>query len=84
MLFEYLLFLFLQDVFTVSVGNLPAGAQVLIQITYVAELQVEGEAIEFRIPGSVAPWAKTKALSQQLQVKHRPEKNAKTHSRQKL
>ncbi|XP_060597096.1 uncharacterized protein LOC132751015 isoform X2 [Ruditapes philippinarum] len=46
------------DVFTVSVGNLPPGATVLIKITYVAELQVEGEMISFRLPGSVAPWKK--------------------------
>jgi len=46
----------LQDVFTVSVGNLPAGCVALIKITYVSELQVEGELINFSIPGSVAPW----------------------------
>ncbi|XP_052241111.1 uncharacterized protein LOC127851394 isoform X2 [Dreissena polymorpha] len=46
------------DVFTVSVGNLPPGATVLIKITYVSELQVEGELISFRLPGSVAPWKK--------------------------
>ncbi|KAL4233481.1 Protein mono-ADP-ribosyltransferase parp4 [Mactra antiquata] len=46
------------DVFTVSVGNLPPGATVLIKITYVAELLVEGELISFRLPGSVAPWKK--------------------------
>ncbi|XP_053398285.1 protein mono-ADP-ribosyltransferase PARP4-like [Mercenaria mercenaria] len=46
------------DVFTVSVGNLPPGATVLIKITYVAELQVEGEMVSFRLPGSVAPWKK--------------------------
>jgi hypothetical protein len=28
----------------------------LIKITYVSELQVEGELINFSIPGSVAPW----------------------------
>ncbi|KAJ8314784.1 hypothetical protein KUTeg_006934 [Tegillarca granosa] len=44
------------DVFTVSVGNLPPGAFVLIKITYVTELQVEGEKISFNVPGSVAPW----------------------------
>lgn len=46
----------LQDVFTVSVGNLPPGCVALIKITYVSELQVEGELINFSIPGSVAPW----------------------------
>ncbi|XP_071133574.1 protein mono-ADP-ribosyltransferase PARP4-like [Mytilus edulis] len=44
------------DVFTVSVGNLPPGCVALIKITYVSELQVEGELINFTIPGSVAPW----------------------------
>ena len=42
--------------FTVSVGNLPPQATVLIKITYVTELQVEGELINFQLPGSVAPW----------------------------
>ncbi|KAK3097154.1 hypothetical protein FSP39_006899 [Pinctada imbricata] len=44
------------EVFTVSVGNLPPQATVLIKITYVTELQVEDELINFRLPGSVAPW----------------------------
>lgn len=59
---------FLQDVFTVSVGNLPPGASVLIKITYVAELQVEGELISFRLPGSVAPWKKDTAMKDITQV----------------
>eukprot|EP00794_Sanderia_malayensis_P009205 gene9205-10179_t len=50
------------DVFTVSVGNLPASAHVLIKITYVAELAVEGELISFSLPGSVAPWTRNEAL----------------------
>ena len=57
-----------QDVFTVSVGNLPAGASVLIKITYVSELQVEGENIVFTLPGSVAPWKKEAALDETTQV----------------
>ena len=48
--------------FTVSVGNLPPGASVLIKITYVAELSVEGENIVFSLPGSVAPWKQEAAL----------------------
>ncbi|KAL5457332.1 hypothetical protein EMCRGX_G034580 [Ephydatia muelleri] len=55
------------DVFTVSVGNLPPGASVLIKITYVAELVVEGEQIVFSLPGSVAPWKKTAALDHTTQ-----------------
>ena len=57
-----------QDVFTVSVGNLPPGAQVLIKITYVAELLVERELICFSLPGSVAPWKRNKALEEITQV----------------
>jgi len=44
--------------FTVSVGDLPPGASVLIKITDVAELLVEGENIVFSLPGSVAPGRK--------------------------
>ncbi|CAH1800048.1 unnamed protein product [Owenia fusiformis] len=55
------------DVFTVSVGNLPAQASVLIKITYVAELQVEGDNICFTLPGSVAPWKKETALDEKTQ-----------------
>ena len=59
---------FIQDVFTVSVGNLPPGARVLIKITYVAELQVEGEKIVFSLPGTVAPWKQDAALEETTQV----------------
>ena len=57
-----------QDVFTVSVGNLPPGASVLIKITYVAELVVEGENIVFLLPGNVAPWKQESALDQTTQT----------------
>jgi poly [ADP-ribose] polymerase len=56
------------DVFTVSVGNLPPDANVLIKITYVAELAVEGEHIVFCLPGSVAPWKKQAALDEIIQT----------------
>ena len=46
----------LQDLFTVRVGNLPANATVVIKITYVGELQTQGDAISFRLPDTVAPW----------------------------
>ena len=59
---------FSKDVFTVSVGNLPPGASVLIKITYVAELTVEGEKIVFSLPGSVAPWKQEAALEETTQV----------------
>ncbi|XP_071961516.1 protein mono-ADP-ribosyltransferase PARP4-like [Antedon mediterranea] len=51
------------DVFTVSVGNLPPNSEVLIKITYVAELAVDSSKIVFNLPGSVAPWKKNSALS---------------------
>ena len=57
-----------QDVFTVSVGNLPPGASVLIKITYVAELSVEGEHIQFSLPSSVAPWKQEAALDETIQT----------------
>ncbi|XP_046570901.1 protein mono-ADP-ribosyltransferase PARP4-like [Haliotis rubra] len=56
------------DVFTVSVGNLPPHASVLIKITYVAELQVEAELISFRLPGSVAPWKQDSAADEITQT----------------
>ena len=55
------------DVFTVSVGNLPSGANVLIKITFVAELEMEGESVLFNLPGSVAPWHTGTALDPLLQ-----------------
>ena len=51
-----------------SVGNLPPGASVLIKITYVAELTVEGDHIVFSLPGSVAPWKQESALDQTIQT----------------
>ena len=55
--------------FTISVGNLPAKAKVLIKITYVCELRYEGDHIVFELPSSVAPWDKQAALAQQIQVR---------------
>ena len=54
--------------FTVSVGNLPPGALVLIKISYVTELTVDREHICFSLPGSVAPWTRDKALDEVTQV----------------
>lgn len=51
-----------------SVGNLPPQSDVLIKITYVAELPLEGEQINFLLPGCVAPWAKDSALADKVQV----------------
>ncbi|XP_033905204.3 protein mono-ADP-ribosyltransferase PARP4-like isoform X4 [Acipenser ruthenus] len=55
------------DVFTISVGNLPPSATVLIKITYVTELAIEFGSIVFRLPGSVAPWQQSKALNERTQ-----------------
>ncbi|KAL0963604.1 hypothetical protein UPYG_G00308500 [Umbra pygmaea] len=56
------------DVFTISVGNLPAGATVLIKVTFVTELVVKDGMINFSLPGSVAPWQQSSALNQRTQV----------------
>lgn len=58
-----------QDVFTISVGNLPPGATVLIKVTFVSELIVEDGSILFSLPGSVAPWQESAALNQTTQVR---------------
>ncbi|MEQ2177756.1 hypothetical protein GOODEAATRI_006842 [Goodea atripinnis] len=56
------------DVFTISVGNLPPGATVLIKVTFVSELVVKDGSILFSLPGSVAPWQESSALNQTTQV----------------
>ncbi|XP_065105067.1 protein mono-ADP-ribosyltransferase PARP4-like isoform X3 [Paramisgurnus dabryanus] len=55
------------DVFTISVGNLPPGATVLIKVTFITELVVRGGSIIFSLPGSVAPWQQSAALNQKTQ-----------------
>ncbi|KAI7809102.1 hypothetical protein IRJ41_025844, partial [Triplophysa rosa] len=56
------------DVFTISVGNLPPGATVLIKVTFITELVVKGGSIIFSLPGSVAPWQQSAALNQRTQT----------------
>ncbi|XP_068185496.1 protein mono-ADP-ribosyltransferase PARP4 isoform X2 [Antennarius striatus] len=56
------------DVFTISVGNLPPGATVLIKVTFLSELIVRDGSILFSLPGRVAPWQESKALHQTTQV----------------
>lgn len=51
-----------------SVGNLPPDSEVLIKVTYISELGVEGDGIALTIPASVAPWVRDTALAQQTQV----------------
>uniref|UniRef100_A0A6P8R189 Poly [ADP-ribose] polymerase n=1 Tax=Geotrypetes seraphini TaxID=260995 RepID=A0A6P8R189_GEOSA len=55
------------DVFTVSVGNLPAEATVLIKITYITELSMQWGSVYFRVPAAVAPWQQDKALKENTQ-----------------
>nr|XP_055072059.1 protein mono-ADP-ribosyltransferase PARP4-like isoform X2 [Misgurnus anguillicaudatus] len=55
------------DVFTISVGNLPPGATVLIKVTFITELVVRGGSIIFSLPGSVAPWQQSATLNQKTQ-----------------
>ena len=43
------------DVFTASIGNLAPGAEVQVELTYVAELQFEDDAIRFTLPTTVSP-----------------------------
>ncbi len=58
-----------QDVFTISVGNLPPGATVLIKVTFITELVVRSGSIVFSLSGSVAPWQQRAALNQTTQVR---------------
>lgn len=55
------------DVFTVSVGNLPPRAKVLIKITYITELTFQSPVAIFFMPSTVAPWQQDKALNENLQ-----------------
>jgi Ca-activated chloride channel family protein len=43
------------DVFTASIGNVPPGAEVLIRLTTVAELPLEGDDIRFVLPTTLSP-----------------------------
>uniref|UniRef100_A0A8D0S056 Poly [ADP-ribose] polymerase n=1 Tax=Sus scrofa TaxID=9823 RepID=A0A8D0S056_PIG len=61
------LFLF-QDIFTVSVGNLPPKAKVLIKITYITELSLQGACAAFFLPATVAPWQQDRAVNENTQV----------------
>ncbi|KAG8545369.1 hypothetical protein GDO81_021002 [Engystomops pustulosus] len=55
------------DVFTVSVGNLPSKATVIIKITYVMELKYQYRYLTFSIPGNMAQWQQDKALKENTQ-----------------
>ena len=56
------------EVFSVSVGNLPANCEVVIKITYVAELPIENNDIIFRFPAKVASWQSKQALEMKDQT----------------
>ena len=45
------------DVFTTTIGNVPAGAQIKVDITYLGELKhdLEADGIRYTIPTSIAP-----------------------------
>ena len=43
------------DVFQASVGNLPPGKDVLLKVTYVSELTVDGGALRLVIPTTLSP-----------------------------
>ncbi|HVD91613.1 MAG TPA: VIT domain-containing protein [Vicinamibacterales bacterium] len=43
------------DVFQANIGNLPPGGEVLLKITYVTELAVDGTSVRFSIPTTVSP-----------------------------
>ncbi|CAF4227906.1 unnamed protein product [Rotaria sp. Silwood2] len=56
------------EVFSVSVGNLPANCEVIIKITYVAELSFENNDIIFRLPAKVASWQSKQVLEMKDQT----------------
>ncbi len=43
------------DAFTISVGNIPPKANVIIKVIYITELGVDGPNIVFTLPPSVSP-----------------------------
>lgn len=50
------------QVFSVAVGNLPAHNEVIIKITYVAELEIENGDIIFRLPAKLSTWQAKQAI----------------------
>ncbi|UJR11204.1 hypothetical protein I4U23_015385 [Adineta vaga] len=50
------------QVFSVAVGNLPANNEVIIKITYVAELEIENDDIIFRLPAKMTSWQSKQAI----------------------
>jgi poly [ADP-ribose] polymerase len=50
------------QIFSVAVGNLPANNEVIIKITYVAELEIENGDIIFRLPAKMSSWQSKQAI----------------------
>lgn len=60
--------LFSQNLFVISVGNLPSAAEAVIKVSYVTQLTVEDGGVCFNLPGCVAPWKEEDTLGVQTQV----------------
>jgi Ca-activated chloride channel family protein len=43
------------DIFQASLGNIPPGTDVIVRLTYVSELALEGGDIRFSVPTTVSP-----------------------------
>eukprot|EP00055_Hartaetosiga_balthica_P011935 m.56054 g.56054 ORF g.56054 m.56054 type:complete len:1922 (+) comp7782_c0_seq1:62-5827(+) len=56
------------NVFTVSVGNLPPQARVVIKISFLMELAVEDRHLVFKLPGAVSSSIQDKAADHALQT----------------
>lgn len=56
------------DVFSVSLGNIPAGAEILIKIVYITELAMNHNELCFVLPTCVAPDVKDVASKSSLQA----------------
>ena len=70
------------DLFTISVGNLPPGAVVLIKFCYVQELAMDGENIAFRLPSAVSDVGFSAASADVTQViREHTHTHTETHTR---
>lgn len=56
-----------EEVFTISVGNLPPGEACVIKVLYVAELSFDSGAVVFSLPAAVAPTAARAAIADRVQ-----------------
>jgi len=55
------------DIFSISIGNLPSNVDVVIKITYITELKMEGKYTAFTLPVSVYPPHQQKLLKERHQ-----------------